>query len=409
MREEDYSAHLLLRPLADDQPGPSKISVVKAMRDGRRRRSRRWWAGGSAVVAAVATASAGGVLATQRPPRPVLPPDPPLPAACAVGQLPIGEHHSAEQPAGEPSGTWLAAATEPPTDASVPGGRDASGRRPDAKNSLLVWRDGVLVADVPAPGVSFSVSGVNSSGAVAGNAKMTTPYVYRDGAFHKLAGGAGRAAAINDAGAVAGMLGATGPDQRPVRWPSAGADPVTLPVPAGAIPDLVTVTGIAEDGSVIGAIANFGYLWSPDGTGRYLTAPPEGDGTRSAAPRVDASPPLGTAFTPMVFRNGWIYGSRGALSYSTLRYHPETGTWQRLSDQWMGPQLGDRYPLGDPDPRVLVGRAVLDLPLPSGGRPGRDRYFASTVSDDASVIAGKVEGAPGDTSTPTQPIIWRCR
>ncbi|XVV11806.1 hypothetical protein ACQP2X_44445 [Actinoplanes sp. CA-131856] len=398
MREDDYGAHLLLRPLADEPLAPSKVSVSNAMRDGRRMRNRRWWAGGSAFVAALTAASVGGVLATQQTPRPTLPPDPPVPAACTVGHLPIGNHRSAEAPAADRSGTWLAAGSEPENWLNPR----------NFRNSLLIWRDGTLVTDVRAPGTQYSVTGVNASGAVTGNAQSGA-YVFQEGRFHKLKGGEGMARGINDAGVVAGTIGRSGTDIRAARWASIDAEPELLPVPKGALPWLVTISDIAEDGTIIGTIAGDGYLWSPDGTGRYLAAPPQGDGVRSAAPRTDASAPPGSTFYPEVFRNGWIYGTRGALSPNVLRYHPPTGTWQRLNDEVKEPQRGELVRLAPRDARVYIGRAVLDLPLLLDGPSRRDSYLVTSVSDDVAVIAGWVMPPAEDTTTPRRPIIWRCR
>jgi hypothetical protein len=429
VKDEEYGA-LLLRPLAEEPGGVPRIDVARAMRDGRRMRGRRWWAGGSAVVAAVAAASVGGALVTaqDKPDPKVLPPDPPVPTSCTASLLPIGRHPDADVAAGDPSGTWHTGVSEP------------NYHEPPLFNSLLIWRNGKLVADAKVPAAGFMATDVNGSGVAIGfnDAGADQPYAYRDGKFHKLAGGYGNPAAINDAGVIVGNVGREPNKAVPVRWSSVDGAAEPLEIPAGVRPTDIRVRDVAEDGSIIGEIGRAGYLWRPDGTGGYIV-PPKGSYPRpsmSPVPRPSFAVAPGVArpsipeggvpvpdassvafdpqFTPLSFSHGWIYGE--LLSEPTMslayRYDPRSGTWQRLGDAGTMMAYSGNGLFAGNMAGAFVGQAVLPLPPPgeaASPREGENSMSLTSISDDARTVAGTMISGRADPSHRDKPVIWRCR
>jgi hypothetical protein len=384
MNDDEFGA-LLLRPLAGEPAGPPRIDVAKAMRDGRRLRRRRWWTGGTALAAATTTAVAGGVLATATgpdKPQPDLPPDPSMPTACTVQRLPLGAHTSVEVTGGDPSGTYLVGSSDP-----------TYGK----KHAVLVWRDGKLIADVPVPDVTLTMSDINGSGVAVGGSSegSRNPYIYRDGKVSKLRGGQGNAIAINDAGVIIGTLHKDGGPVL-VRWATPDAEPQPLPADTSSSSD--EVYDLAEDGAIIGQIGGLngnGYLWLPDGSQRLITPPP-----------VDGA----TAFIPNTFRNGWIYGvvrigraDTGSSSVS-YRYEPRSETWQPL------PELNDpgQQPKASDALKVRVGDRLLQLPPYTPATDNGDLALAETVSADARTFAGSTVSATANPELDIAPLLWRC-
>ncbi|MBU2661907.1 hypothetical protein KOI35_00150 [Actinoplanes bogorensis] len=409
MNDDEYGT-ALLRPLAGEPTSPPRIDVVKAMRDGRRMRRRRWWRGGSALTVAIAAALTGGLLmANQDTPRPQpdLPPDPILPASCTAAELPAGPHKSAEVSGGDGSGAWLV------------GVSDAHDPTPSVPHSVLVWHDGELVADVRPPGlrkgsIGVRMNDINSSGVAVGSnlEGNSEPWVFADGKVRKLAGGAGEAVAINDAGVIAGQSGGDA-KRRPVRWASPTAQPVPLPLPPEVSPLETRITDIAPDGTIAAEVGWRTYLWRPDGTGGFLPLPTVG-GKKA------------NGFMPMAFAFGWLYGTVttpitgpsapppgvGGGDTHLYRVEPNTGTWQKLPGdpqqvQVAGTSFGQFM---TPKPEVFAGREVLNLP--AYGAPvmsGTGNTVVENVSDDARFAAGTVWSGNADPSKPAVPVIWRCR
>jgi hypothetical protein len=318
----------------------------------------------------------------------------------------MGPHVSADVTGGDQSGRWLVGFT------------DSQNPEPAVPQSLLVWRDGRLVADVKPPGDGVRMSDVNASGVAVGNNDIGTdyPYVYLDGKIRKLAGGAGRAIAINDAGAIAGMVGPP-TSERPVRWESARARPTPLALPPEAHlgQSQLRITDIASDGTVVGEVDRNTYIWSPDGEGRFVTPPTRG-GRRAAY------------FTPGGYYRGWIYGMAGfqvaasaapgfpGPGYDEVeyRFHPRTSTWQTLDGEFMQTQVAGSFGAGaqfaSPVPQVYVGRAILTLPGEAGtAAKGMDSYKIEHLSDDARLVAGTALDGRANPAQPAIPIIWRCR
>jgi hypothetical protein len=296
---------------------------------------------------------------------------------------------------GDPSGTWLV-------------GRSMRDFQPEA---LLMWRDGKLVVDVALPPGSLRLSDVNSSGVAVGRTEPTTsPYVYEDGAIRKLAGGAGEAVAINDAGTIAGLSGPPS-SRRPVVWASSKADPTPLPLPEGVPPagDMQWVTDLAEDGSIIGTIGGEGYLWPPGGGApRSLGAPPPVADEKS------------DPFRPMAFGFGWIYGYSSvavkgddggpvASRPYTVRYEPRSRTWQELDALSAVTQLAGAGDMAGAVPEVFVGPVAITLPAPVAKKKFTEAYVLEHIDADAGAVAGTRIPAAGGLSVPFLPIIWRCR
>jgi hypothetical protein len=407
VNDDEYGA-LLLRPLRGEPAGTARLDVAKAMRDGRRRRRTRWWTGGSALAATVTALVTGSLLLSpaqqDNPPRPDLPPDPPVPTTCTVDRLPLGDSPAGELSAGDPSGRWHAGFTWP-----LPG--IPPDRATDRK--LLVWHDGKLVTGIKNDGRGVTLTDLNSAGAGVGylDTGRDVPYLYRDKKLTPLKGGQGQAIAINDAGTIAGVLG---PDNRhrPARWASPGAEPTLLAVPGPM--EGVKIMDIAPDGTVLGLVGSAAYRWLPDGTAEQLRPP------RLSAvvgpPSPGAPGPAQLYVEPVGFSFGWLYI---VVSYSDsrdtdiYRYHARSDTWQNLGGWMDGAQLaaaGIAPHFGQDTPEIWVGRVPFPLPRHAPTvEAGVDSYSIKAVSDDVHVVAGTGMSGIADPSKPFLPMIWRCR
>lgn len=405
MNDDDYGVQLL-RPLAEEPPGQPRVDVARAMRDGRRRR-RRWW-GGSALAAAVAVTATGGVVSAvsdhPRPerlakPAPTVVPAPGMPSSCQATRLPTGGYKSVQLTAGDSSGRWaMGVVTDPRVG-------DTAGQK------FLVWHDGELAAEVSPPAGRLNVTDINASGVAVGfDDGRTLPYVYRDGTFRRLTGGAAAAVAINDAGVIVGNLGRIG-FGNPVRWPSPESAPEPLKTPPDALE--ADVRDVAGDGTVAGTILprdggssfdEVGYLWAADGSGRRLV-PPVPDGLRN--PR----------FHPQAFRYGWLYGAvlvdgRRPLAY---RYDPATDRWQKVADDYTRAQTGasSKEGVGASSagrPAIFVNGDVLPLPVYNPlPKTTYDTYMIQSISDDARTTVGFAFNKRADVRMPMAPIRWSCR
>ena len=141
-----------------------------------------------------------------------------------------------------------------------------AGQAPDGK--LLLWHHGELV-DVNSPvSTSISVSGVNGSGEIVGyDGRSSSAFVYRDGTFQTLSGPPGTsvsAQAINDSGDIVGTAYVFPGPYRSVVWKR--DQPGTYLIVADDV-----AIGIDNAGNVV---TEKGLVWSPDGTTRRLTRPP---------------------------------------------------------------------------------------------------------------------------------------
>jgi uncharacterized membrane protein len=306
----------LLRPLDDEPRTPSTVDIRRAIADGRRRRRTRRGAAYAGVAAVTALSLAGVSLAANgrvnhAPPDAAASrgqattatsaPAATAPTSCALERLPAPDNDPMALVSGaDPTGSYLVGRSYPKA-----GGYQA-----------VIWHNG-KVRKVMLPGdIEESLRDVNSTGTAVGwsydgdRGKENTrqiPYVYRDGKVSKLPGDVqGSAEAINDAGAIVGNDDADGA----VLWPSATAQPVRLPKPAGVTQG--TASDIDEDGTVVG---NFDYVrpyvWFADGTHRDLPMPTL-DGKKAVGARVFS------------IRNGWAIGVADANADARAGINPKT-------------------------------------------------------------------------------------
>ncbi|MCO8272160.1 hypothetical protein M1L60_16320 [Actinoplanes sp. TRM 88003] len=389
MNDEEYG-HRLLQPLRQEPAGPPAIDVARAMREGHRRRSRRWWAASSAV-ALLATGLTGGLLVADRDePRP----DRILPAGCTVAALPTGSHKGAHASGIDATGAWIVGSTD---FVGEPG-----------PSSILVWHNGALVTDVKAPNRRKGTGGmrmadINASGVAVGtnNDGWSEPYVVEGGRFRKLAGGAGDANAINDAGVIVGTVG---PSERPpVRWASSDAEPEPLPLPDDYRGSFSTAIDIAADGTIVGTINLRPYLWWPDGTHGYLEPLPI-PGRRKYE------------FEPSAIRNGWVYGKVWSSESrresdpplpgdsTAFRYELRTRTWQ------VAGAVLKSSPPGTTETTTYANGTVLSLPSYQFPAPvGPVQSMVRSISDDARTVTGTTADTGREGVMPqAMPVIWRC-
>ena len=402
MNDDEYGA-VLLRPLATEPSTATHIDVGAAMRRGRRARRTRSWAAISGLTALTAATATGGALALTAPaalPEPDLPADPALPTACSVVRLPDGGAALSAVTGADPSGRYLVGTTNP----------DADDR------SVLVWRDGALIADVPQPDIrpAPAMADINASGVAAGStpAQPHYPYSYHNGKVSRL-DGTGRVVGINNAGVIAGTRYTGGPGV-PVRWagPAAKAEPMKLPpgTSGGKAVD------IAEDGTIVVTLftktfIEQSYLWFPDGTSRPIDGP-------------EASKGQTNRFWATHFRFGWLYGTvsaflpqgaspsgpgggplpKGVYSWDSYayRYHVATGTWQELPDG-LADELSGSY-MGR---EAFIGRQVFEFP----GLPDQtedDGYDLASVSADGRTAGGQTLSNRADPAYRNSALMWRC-
>jgi hypothetical protein len=403
MNDDELGA-LLLRPLAGEPSGVPGIDVPKAMRNGLRMRRRRWWLGGPALIATVTAALVGGGLllspVQQRKPEIPLPPDPPLPAACTVDQLPMGGAKSAEVTSGDSSGRWLAGRSDP-----------FFGQEKTSK--VLVWHDGKLVGTARDGNNAISLKAINSVGVGVGFGDINKmPYVYRDGKLTKLKGGTGEGTAINDAGTIVGVLGQNA-QSHPVRWASPDAEPEPLELPDGADQGFDRMYAITPDGIVLGTAGRDLYMWLPDGTRQRVTPPKLPPVSLPPESRGPNAPTSGVA--PVGYSRGWVYAmvSQGNVIDNPLyRYHIASGTWQKVAGNALDGQfpIGSLMSMSQDQAKVWVGRKLLTLPQHEPSQRAEiNSYSVNAVSDDVHVIGGTALSGSADVSLPVHPLIWRCR
>jgi hypothetical protein len=402
MKDDDYGVRLL-RPLATEPPAATRISVAEAMRVGRRARRTRMWSIFSGLIAVIAAGAIGSALALTAPaakPKPHLPTDPTIPAACTAIRLPTGGAALAAVTGGDPSGTYLVGTTNPDSQKT---------------KAVLVWRDGKLVASVPQTGRSSVMSDINASGVAVGSNTESPflPYVYRNGGVRRLTG-TGNAQAINDAGMIAGTRQISY-QEIPERWASPDAQPELMKLPPGTLGG--KAIDIAEDGTITVTLSTKtyiqqAYLWFPDGTTRAIDAPKAGKGQT-------------TRFWSAYFRFGWLYGDvvtfepataassgppgdpnapQGAYRFNTAsyRYHVASGTWQKLPK-------GAAFDLTTPfvTLEAFIGKQIFTFPEPANKRADDDFQIAS-VSDDGRTAGGRSLSNRADPSHQDEPFMWRC-
>lgn len=187
---------------------------------------------------------------------------------CQAVALPVPAGTESEVNGGDPTGRYLVGRVEYPD-----------------RSAVALWQDGILnEIDVSSlPNLRVDLHDVNRHGVVVGERTINNTsfhsdaFSYRDGVFTMLPplnpGEPTRALGINSRGDV---VGTSGDGWRPVVWPARQPGTVrALPLPAGATRALVT--GIDEDGSVVGHLAPYPpgtpYLWPTRGRPRALPVP----------------------------------------------------------------------------------------------------------------------------------------
>ncbi|MFG3709163.1 hypothetical protein ACGF7U_31155 [Micromonospora sp. NPDC047670] len=422
----------LLRSLDDEPHSPSTVDIGRAIAAGRRRRVRRrvGYAGAAAVTAlAVAGTSVIAGVFEQAPahtaatgaPRATVPaytipgtpgwraPAATPPTGCALERLPAPDNAPMALVSGaDPSGRYLVGRSYP----KAGGYQAVIWHDGQARKVMLPGGDEELLEDVNSTGTAVGWSYAGGSEADTG----PVPYVYRDGRVSELPGvRRGSAYAINDAGAI---VGDDDSGRAALVWPSATAQPIRLPLPAGA--SEVTAGDIDEDGTVVGNVSGGqAYVWFPDGTHRELPTP-RIDGVQNPGSRVFA------------IRNGWATGVAGALDRAGTRPKADpSGAAGRGTDR-ENPVRVVRWNVRTGEVRVFgelqvqagtvnaqgwllgtdkQGRAVLVtdaatvvLPGLTAGRPDGLSTIATTVSDDGRTIGGQSDDASGTI----QAVVWRC-
>jgi hypothetical protein len=414
--EERYGI-AVLRSLDVEPVTASKVDLSRAISDGRRRQRIRRWSrvGAAAAVTAVAVAAVplvSGALAKDAPDAgpPVAATADPTPAAatpptsCTVSRLPVpGGHPMALVTGADPTGRLLLGRAYPEG--------DNGGKYP-----VVIWDNGVP-RTVDVPGIDQSLKDANSAGVAVGSGWVgagPVPYVYLDGKVSKLGGVAsGEAIAINEAGVIVGQR-TSGEEQVPVVWPSATEPAKDLPLPDGY--SYGTVVAVGEDGSVVGVLhddkldkpnaagvrgGNVAYLWSPNGTGRLLAKPADGE-----------------YFRPYSITNNSAYGlaqkddekfggARGA--FTPVRLDLTTGEYTRLPAASMFPSEANSSgwlvgSTGQGRAVFYTGRGLMTLP-DLDNHKSSTANIATTVSEDGRVVGGQGDDANGVI----QPVVWRCR
>jgi hypothetical protein len=431
-REEYEHARRLLAPLADQEAGPSRVDLQRAIVAGRRRQRTRQLVGVSAIAAVTALAVAGiptALVAAWEPDDPTLASTPP-PAATAsptaspapVGPTPPTGCELARLP--EPDGAYQSLVTgADPTGRFILGRtyfRDEPGVRP------VIWDDGELVT-VDVPGYDPSLVDANSSGVAVATSfeqpdgpNRQQAWVYRDGQLSRLAGENVSVSAINEQGMAVGAGYRSEIDGTPLVWRSLSADPEELPVPAGEW-DIAT-TDVDSDGTVIGHgidIAEIpdppehSYVWLPDGTRQELPRP-DIDGEPAfdfAAESIHDGVVTGRAKQLLDGGNGW--------TFHVFRYDLATGEFTPLTTPVsMGVEVWNRqgwFAGNTGDGLVLVtGSGTVSLPYPQGPEnpddPFADDPIVAAISDDGRIVGGQIWADTGDPETvDAEAVSWRCQ
>lgn len=415
MRSDDEHAVALLQSLNTEPPSASTIDIAKAMTEGRHRRRRHHIvAGGASTLGALALIlSAPYALdgirqhtdsAQTRNPIPpsttgqVSPSpsaydtrrvEPDAPAECVISRLP------------EPEGAYQTLVS-----GADPTGRYIVGRSYErvADGPLLmpvIWDNGEL-REVDMPGIDQWWTDVNSSGTAVGTSAVGgsehfgwQAWAYDQGKVVRLPGGPGTTAeGISEAGTIAGSVarhGAKVVETHAAIWPSPTSQPVELPMPNRQTE--AHAVDIDDDGTVIGKVGFWAWIWRPDGTYHELTMP---DGKR-----------ISDVYS---IRGGWVVGR--TPFEETVRLNVHTGQAEVLSrfaepatavnvHGWLAGAGGDRSGI------LLTRDGEVALPGLTESTGILEPWDVSpvTISDDGRTIAGNHDDADDDKHA----VVWRCR
>ncbi|RLP96970.1 hypothetical protein EAD98_08405 [Micromonospora sp. CV4] len=256
---------------------------------------------------------------------------------------------------------------------------------------VVLWTDGRAAV---LPTGARHAAAVNAGGDVVGTDGDGTGWVYRDGRLRSLATPPGYHAvlvhAVNGRGDIAGTASGAGDSHHAVLWSADRPQEYRLIGRPGS-----AATGITEDGTVVGAMGQLPYRWTPQGTGTALTVP---DGYPRAS--IDSA------------RGEWAVGSvpgpkeGGAVRMLPVRWNLTTGAVSLL------PFPGTSGIAGNGD--LLVGDGAPLIVAPDGTSrrlPGRPEvrateagtYTANGISDDGLTVVGAVY-----EKQVYRPLVWRC-
>ncbi|GAA0912726.1 hypothetical protein GCM10009558_100400 [Virgisporangium aurantiacum] len=321
----------------------------------------------------------------RRPPIATAPAAPP--ARCELSKLPM------------PAGTGKAIVTGADPTGRIIVGRSYLG---DGDKQALMWRDG-KVQKLPLIGSEPSLNDVTTAGTAVGfeygpGEEGQFPVVYRDGTVKRLAGGKGEARGINEAGAIAGVLGDDRSSALPARWAGPDSQPERLPLPerysTGRAQD------IDEDGTIVGYLGDqqAPYVWFPDGEHRPLPLP-----------TVDGKTADGGDVTAV--RNGWAIGMvHVGFDTRAVRWNVYTGAATVFPEfnirasavnarGWVTGPAHDASGLL----RTETGTVALaGLPQKNGGNVLG--VIPNTLSDDGRTIAGQSD----DNTETLRAVVWKC-
>ncbi|MGI5520083.1 hypothetical protein ACQEUX_03935 [Micromonospora sp. CA-259024] len=366
-----------------------RVDVGRAVRDGRRRRQRRRIGGITAVTVVAGLAVVGAVQldGTTSRPAPAVPVLAPSPAGTAP-TAPVAPINCEASWLSRPVGGSVAVANRvDPTGRYIVG--DIGTGQEDGR--VVRWADGQ--ASVLPAGARHAAA-VNAGGDVVGTNGDGTGWVYRDGKLRFLATPPGYQAvlvhAVNGRGDIAGTASGAGDSRQAVLWSADRPQEFRLVGQPGS-----AATGITEDGTVVGAMGELPYRWTPQGTGAALAVP---DGYPRAS--VDSA------------RGEWAIGMvpgaqrGGGVQMLPVRWNLTTGAVSLL------PFPGASGIAGNGD--LLVGDGAPLVVAPDGtsrrlpGRPevratGAGTYMANGISDDGLTVVGAVY-----ENQAYRPLVWRC-
>ncbi|MGK5673365.1 hypothetical protein ACSNOB_11065 [Micromonospora sp. URMC 106] len=367
-----------------------RVDVGRAVRDGRRRRQRRRLGGITAVsvlagLGVVGAVQLGGAASRPAPATPALAASP----AATVSAAPVSPVTC--------EASWLPQPIDGPV--AVANGVDPTGRyivgeigTGQEDGRVVLWTDGrarVL------PAGARHAAAVNAGGVVVGTNGDGTGWVYRDGELRFLATPPGYQAvlvhAVNGRGDIVGTARGAGDSHHAVLWSADRPQEHRLVGQSGS-----AATGITEDGTVVGAMGQLPYRWTPQGIGAALAVP---DGY----PRASVDSAHGE------WAIGMVPGAQqnGAVQMLPVRWNLTTGAVGLL------PFPGVTAIAGNGD--LLVGGSEPLVVAPDGtsrrlpGRPDvrateAGTYTVNGISDDGLTVVGAVY-----ENQVYRPLVWHCR
>ncbi|WFE99989.1 hypothetical protein [Micromonospora sp. WMMD964] len=368
-----------------------RVDVARAISDGRRRRRRRRTAGVAAVtaLAGLGVVGAVGLGGAVRPPAPHPPSVVAAPTAVtstAAGASPV-----------TCAASWLPQPIGGPI--AVANGVDPTGRyivgdigTGAEDGRVVLWADGE--ATVLPPGARHAAA-VNARGDVVGTGGNGVGWVYRAGKLRFLTTPPGYHAvlvqAVNGRGDIVGTARGARESHQAVLWSADRPQDYRLVGRPGS-----AATAVTEDGSVVGAIGDLPYRWTPGGTAVALAVP---DGFPRAS--VEAA------------RGGWAVGmvpgerQDDAVRMLPVRWDLTTGAVSLLPFPGIRGVSGTGEVLADDGAPLLVAPDGTSRRLP--GRPEvradeAGTYSANGISDDAMTVVGAVYEKKA-----YRPLVWRCQ